>query len=310
MADTKNVMTADRLNHPIGKYFMERFLRRTMPKMLHEQFAVPGMLPSNTGDTVIWRRMANPTAQTTPIDEVNDPTPSLISKTDISAKVKMYGAFIKPTTWGDMINLAQDKRERTIWLGDQHGITMDTLCRDTLAGTGSSTTCSNGSDFATQINKTDLATVVTNMLGQEAMMIESPIKASTGIATVPVRDAFICITHVNAKDQIEKIEGFTHFTKYANFTGTYKGEWGAVDNVRFILTTNAYTSGSNYYATIIAQEAYGRVNMPSIDKLLIFHPASVAGSALELYSTYGWRRGAAFRILNDSWIHQLIFTLS
>ena len=307
MPTEKNVMTTSRIDHPIGIYFFNRFLRSAMPKEVHTQFGQEYSIPAGSGDLAKWRRFRNPTAQTTPIGEVNEPDPVMMTKTDFSQRVRMYGAWIKPTDWLDMTGTSADKRERTMWLGKQRGITLDTLCRNAIVAGASSTTATSGSATATDINKDDLETIVTNLLGEDAEMIESPIKAGPNQGTSPIRDAFIAIAHTDLREAIEAMPGFKHFTTYANYTGTYEGEWGAVGNVRFILTTNAYTSGSNYYVAVLAQDAFGNVKLPAAEKQLIFHPAS-QGGALEMYSTYGWKLPYAARILNENYCHTLICT--
>lgn len=308
MPTEKNVMTTSRIDHPIGIYFFKRFLRSAMPKEVHTQFGQEYSIPAGSGDTAKWRRYRNPTAQTTPIGEVNEPAAVMMTKTDLTQQLRNYGAWIKPSDWLDMTGMSADKRERTMWLGKQRGITLDTLCRNVVVAGASSTTATSGSATATDINKTDFETIITSLLGEDAEMIESPIKAGTGQGTSPIRDAFIVIAHTDLREAIESMAGFKHFTTYANYTGIYEGEWGAVGNLRFILTTNAYTSGSNYYCVVLAMDAFGNVKLPAAEKQLIFHPASRAGGALELFSTYGWKLPYAARILNENYCHTLICT--
>ena len=311
MATPKTTITTSRIDHPINVYFYEQFLRRTMPLMVHEQFGKQYVIPANQGDTAKWRRYTSPLAQTTPITETEDPSPVLMSKTDLTCTISNYGAWIRPTTWLDMTGTTADKRERTSWLADQHAITIDTLCRAVISGTASGATCSNGTPTVTLLNKTDVDTAVRTLAGNDAMMLTSPIKAGTGQGTSPIRDAFIAIAHTDLMHDIEnKISGFKHFTTYASYTGTYKGEWGATGNVRWLLTRNAYLSGSNYTVPIMGQECFGNVKMPAVEDLLIFHPPKTAGSALELYSTYGWKSPYAAKILNDNWIYGLTCTKS
>ena len=308
MPTSKNVMTTSRIDHPIGIYFFRRFLESAMGKEVHTQFGDEYSIPAGSGDLAKWRRYAAPTAQTTPIGEIQQPAPVQMTKTDLSQRVRMYGAWIKPTDWLDVTGMSADKRERTIWLGKQRGLTLDTLCRNVIAAGSSSTTATSGDALATDINKDDLETIITNLLVANAEMIESPIKAGTGQGTSPIRDAFIVIAHVQLREAIEAMAGFKHFTTYANYTNIYQGEWGAVGNMRFILTTNAYTSDSNYYVTVIAKGAFGNVKLPAAEKQLIFHPARQAGGALEMYSEYGWKLPYAAKLLNEDYIHTLICT--
>ena len=86
------------------------------------------------------------------------------------------------------------------------------------------------------------------------------------------------------------------------------GELGSITDVRLSLTNNAYVSGSNYYLTVIAEEAYGNVKINNADELLIHLTSEQVGSPLKMYSTYGWKATYACKILNDNWLRALIGT--
>ena len=64
MATPKTTITTSRIDHPIGVYFYKAFLKRTMPRLIHEQFGKPYAIPAHQGDTAKWRRYTSPTAQT------------------------------------------------------------------------------------------------------------------------------------------------------------------------------------------------------------------------------------------------------
>lgn len=311
MPTSKTTITSNRIDHPINVYFYEEFLRRVMPRLVHEQFGKSYSIPMHSGDTAKWRRYTLPVAQTTPMSETDDPNPVLMAKTDLTATARMYGAWIRPTTWLDMTGLNADKQERTRWLADQYAITIDTLCRAVISGTASGATCSNGVGTATYLNRTDVDTAVRTLANQLAEMIMGPIKASTGQGTSPIRDSYVAIAHTALMHDIEnKISGFKHTANYSSAVDLYKGEWGSTGNVRWLLTTNGYVSSGTYTIPIMGQEAYGNVKMPGIEDLMIFHPPKTAGSALELYSTYGWKAPYACKILNDNWIYGLSCTAS
>lgn len=310
MPDNKNLTTTTRIDHPINIHFIQQFLTRVMPRLVHDQFGIKVPVPAHVGDTVKWRRYANPTAQTTPLVEGEDPTPIRQEKTDISAQVVEYGAYMKCSSWLDLTGLSQDGAQRTNWLADQHILTIDTLCRAVISATASSTTCSNGSPTATQLNKTDVDTVVRTLLGNRARMLEGPIGAGMKVGTSPIRDSFIAIADTDLMNEIEGIAGFKHFTNYANTTKLYDGEWGATGNVRWILSTEGYVSSSNYSIPIIGREAYGNVSIPEGQDLLIHLTPEEVGSPLKRYGTYGWLRNYVCKLLNDTWIHVLRCTAS
>jgi N4-gp56 family major capsid protein len=311
MPNTRNLTTTDRIDHPINIHYIQQHLTRIMPNMPHDQFGAKKPMPAHKGDTIKFRRYSNPTAQTTPLIEGEDPTPIMMDKTDISAQVSEYGAYMKCSAWLDLTGLNSDAAERTEWLSDQHIFTIDTLCRNVICASASGAACSNGAGgTATRINQTDIDTAVRTLAGNRARMIEGPIKAGTGQGTSPIRDAYIGIAHTDLMHELQnRVDNFIHFSQYGSSVQLYKNEWGATGNVRWILTTEGYSSGGTYYLPIIGREAYGNVNIPEGNELLIHLTADQVGSPLKMFSTYGWKRNYVCKILNDTWIYVLRCTL-
>ena len=308
MPDTTNIVTTGRIDHPVHMYYRDKFLRRAMPQLVHAQFGMEEPMPKNVGDLVKWRRYANPTAQTVALTEGVDPSPVLQSKTDLTARVRPYGAYLKESTWLDLTGPNSHGRQRTEWLADQFYLTIDTLCRAVISGTASNSTCTRGGDVATDFNTPDLEKVTENMLGKEARYITSNIAAGQGQGTSPILPAFAGITHTLLRNDIIAMAGFRHVNQYGNGTAGWPQEIGSVTDVRMILTNNAYTNSTNYYMTIIAQEAYGNVKISGSTEMLIHLSPEQVGSPLKQYSTYGWKCTYACKILNDNWIHALIGT--
>lgn len=308
MPNTKNMTTTSRIGHPVNIFYQKQFLKRYMPSLVHAQFGKGVKMPPHVGENVTWRRYTNPSAQTTPLVEGEDPTPVQQSVVDISATIKPYGAYIKESTWFDVTGINQHAAERTEWLSDQAAITIDTLCRDVIAGSASTTVCSNGSGTDTLLNKTDIDSVVETLLGNNAKWMTQLMKAAQGQGTSPIPPAFVAIGHIELLTDLQNVSGWKAVTNYAAPDQRYENEFGSTGMVRWILSTNAYKSGSNYYCPVIAQGAFGNVNMPTAEEMLIHLTPEECGSPLKQYSTYGWKHPYVARILNDALIHTLICT--
>ena len=305
---TRNMMTTSRIDHPINIYYREKFLRRTMPLMIHAMWGIEAPMPQHAGDTVKWRRYDSPTAQVVPLIEGEDPTPIMQGKTDLSATVRQFGAWMKASSWLDLTGTNADAGQRTEWLADQFRLTLDTLCRAVISGTASNTTCTNGDGTATDFNETDIETMTEAMIGTEARYFTRNIAAGTGQGTSPILPAFVGIAHTLLRNDFIAIPGFKYVNQYGSSAPANPGELGSISDVRISLTTNAYTASSNYYLTIIAEEAYGNVKIANADEMLIHKTAAQLNTPLNQYSTYGWKTTYACKILNDNWIRALIGT--
>lgn len=304
-ATPSSVMTTSRIDHPVNVFFKEQFLRRAMPLMLHTMWGQEVPMPQKAGEIVKWRRYVTPTAQTTPLTEAEDPAPILQSKTDLTVQVKPYGAYMKVSSWLDLTGKSADGAQRTEWLADQFRRTIDTLCREVISATASTTTATNGDDVATDINQKDIERVTETMLGNEAKYITKNISAGPNIGTAPGLPAFVGILNTLLRNDVIALPTFKFPNQYGSAHTPLPGEVGQVTDVRIVMTTDGYVSGSNYRLTVIGQESYGNVKISGGDEMLIFLPGN---SPLKQFNTYGWKGTYAARILNDNWLHALIVT--
>lgn len=305
------VMTTTQVDHPINLHYQAKVLTRVIAKFLYAQWGQNYSIPQHAGATNKWRRWSNLLAQTTPLTEAEDPTPILISKTDLTVSVREYGAAIKVSSWMKFTGLNSDQDNMANVLLDNMRLTLDTLARDVCVGTASRTTAASGSPTTTYINKTDIDTIVTNLEGQNAMMLTSPILAGRGVGTSPIRAAYIGIGHTAQRPRLQAVAGFKHTSSYPRNDPIMYGEFCSTGDVRWLLTTNATVSGSNYDNVILGKEFFGNTKIEgnSADRPLIFTPADRTGSPLQRYSFLGWLQNYAARILNDNFGHVLRTTV-
>ena len=312
MPINQNMHTTTRINHPINIFYQSKVLLRVIDAFVYVRFGKKDSMPQHEGDTNKWRRWGNPVAQTVPLIEGVDPSPILLSKTDIQVKLKEYGAWIVTSSWMTFTGITDDQNQMSDILLDNMRLTLDTLTRDVASGTASQTTASNGSPTGTFINKTDLDTIVTNLLVQNTQMIKSQISAGTGQGTSPIRSSFIGICHTGQRTLVSQVSGFKHVSSYAQTGQQMEDEFGSTDDIRWLLTTNGTRASATtgYENLIFGQEFFGTVKIKgnSASAPLIFHGKDRVPSALERFTTLGWLQNFASQILNDNFGHVLLTT--
>lgn len=312
MATNNNMHTTTRINHPVNIFYQSKVLLRVIDTFIYVRFGKQDSMPRHAGDTSKWRRWGNPEAQTAPLIEGIDPSPILLSKTDIQVKLKEYGAYIVTSSWMTFTGITDDENQMADILMDNMRLTIDTLTRDVASGTASQTTASNGSGTATFINKTDLDTIVTNLLVQNTQMIKPQIGAGVKVSTSPIRESFVGICNVGQRQRLEAVSGFKHVSSYAQDLAM-PDEFGATDDIRWLLTNNAptLTATTGYQNLIFGEQFYGttKIDGTSASGNLIFTPKDKTGSPLQRFTTLGWLENFAAQILNDNFGHVLITTV-
>ena len=303
-------ITTTQVPHPINLHYQRMVLTRVIPAFLYNQFGLDVTMPQHAGDTNKWRRWSNLADALVPLTEGEDPTPILMSVTDITAVLKEYGVLTKQSSWRDFTGITDDNQQMAGVLLDNMASTLDSLARDVLDGTASTTTASNGVPTATFLNKTDIDTVVTNFEGQNARKFKAMIAAGVKISTSPIRSAYVGIGHTDQRPRLEAVAGFKHVSSYANNTQIMEHEFGSTGDVRWLLTSKAPkdTSSPVLYSNIImAKEFFGNVKIKgeTADGPLVFTSADKTGSGLRRFSLLGWIRNYAAKLLNDNFGHNL-----
>jgi N4-gp56 family major capsid protein len=304
---TKNVITTTRTPHPVNLVYTKEFLPKNLPSLIHAMFAKRTSMPNKSGDTVMWSRGSDIDEQTVPLNEIGEPNALLWQRTDISAKVKPYGAKVSRSYWLDMTGLGSEQAEITTELGRSRDKTVDVLNRNTLIGAANQTTCSNSSDgTATHINETDINAVVQALLNSNCEPPMSPIASSTGVGSSPIEWGFPVLTSMQAYTAIRKVSTFIPIGQYPGGKGFKKeGEVGAIGHARFFLTTKGYNDGTYYYAVFLSKDAYGNVDFSGGKEPM----KTWVEQGINPVTNIGWYLVHCCKILDESKLHVLRFTI-
>lgn len=307
MAD--NLTTTSQVDPAVATFYDRVLLKRALPNLVHDMFGQVRNIPSGSGNTIKFRRYASLSAATTPLTEGVTPAGKALSKTDLTATVSQYGDFVHIT---DIVDLTVEDpvlTEASEILGEQAGLTIDTITRDILCACASLYACTGGSNAQTptQISTADCDAAVKTLLSANTKFVTSIVTASTGVGTTPVRPAFWAISHTDLIDAIEACTGFLHHSKYPKQNDVQEGEWGQVSNIRFLTTTNGdKTAGSPdvYRVPVIGQNAYGvtRIEKGALMNIVKAFGSAGTGDPLNQRATSGWKAMYVARILNDSFM--------
>lgn len=306
-----NITTTTDVAPAVEIFYNRVLLEASKENMVYRQHAQKATMPRNSGNTYKWHRYPMPAAATTPLVEGQDPAGRKVSQESLTAKIQFYGDFEHITEEVDVTNqdpVLSMSAERN---GYQADITFESLMRDILAASASSTNASGGDNGSTptEITRGDVDDIVLSLLGGNAKFITKMVSAGTGVGSAPLRPAFRGIIHDELLMDLEACTGFISMAAYASQTGVTNWEWGSLGNSRWEWTTNAHKSTDAtpvYYLPIFGADAFGDVSLDGIKSVM--KGFSEAGSKLDRYATSGWKAIWAGRILNDAWIHNLRVT--
>lgn len=198
-------------------------------------------------------------------------------------------------------------------------MTEDQLSRDALAASATRYVCSGGTngDSPTNLSLSDIDTVTTGLLSNDAWMILDRQIGEDRFGTAPVREAYIAMGHTDLSKDLNNIPAFTPKWNYPNQAGAKIGaEWGCVNNVRFFLssvgliTPQASSLGNAVYSVFVqGLEAVGAVYQDNFSARILYRGPEFS-DALYQNVTIGYTFAEVTRVLNDLWISQMLCTLN
>lgn len=331
--------TTTQISSGMTQYYTRVVLESADPELVHDRWGEMKTLPKKSSKTIRWSRyglFASPSStpsgvladietSTTPLTEGVAPTGKYVARANVEANLSQWGDFVELTDLVDLTNPDPVLTEVQSMLGRSAGRSMDLVHRDQLvAGTntffsGSATTVGT----VAAIFSTDLVQAVLRDFGSQAVeRFTTVIKATDGVGTAPIRAAYWGAVHNDVyMPDLDDNPDFHHTSEYASQGPIQPGEVGAIKDVRFVATTQAYvntgagatssavknTGGEVdvYYTLIFGRRAYGIVPLAGHAMESITKALGSAGTAdpLNQRSTTGWKAtSCAAKILNDSYL--------
>lgn len=210
------------------------------PKLVHDQDAVKKPIPANNGKKIQFRGFNPLPKALTALTEGVTPAGNSLDMFTIEATVAQYGDYI---TTSDMLNLTHVDpiiAESLRLLGDQAGVTLDTISRNVLVG-------GTNVMYAPKINaSTGAETEVTSraaldLTAQLTVDLVDQVVAELEAANVPKFDDgfYHAIIHPYTKYVIMKDDMWREPHKYVDTEAIYNGEIGEIGGVRFKISSEA-----------------------------------------------------------------------
>lgn len=310
MSDT----TTTQVTSAVNNFFDRSMLKAARPLLLHTRWGQVRDIPRNNSLVIKFRRYALLTASTTALSEGVTPSGSQLSVTDVTATVAQYGDFITLTDVVQFSTLDPVLGETSDVLGQQAGNSIDQIVRDVIiAGSTiqyASTASSRGTVTSSmKLTRQEIREAVRTLQSNDARKVTSMVNATTGFNTTPLNACFVGIISENTLYDLKNETGWTPVEEYASQKDVMEGEVGKMDDVRFVMTTNAKIhtgegAGSvDVHSTLIMGKDYYGISRISGEAMKnIIKPLGSAGTAdpLDQRATSGWKATLVAVRLNEN----------
>lgn len=316
-------------------FYDKTLLREANPELVHAQFGQHRPIPKGNGKTIEFRKFSSLAKALTPLTEGVTPDGKKLTVTSITATVKQYGDYIVQSDRLELESIDNTLAEATRILGNQAGLTMDTLTRDVLsAGTNvmyAPKTVNNVVTAVTARNALAADSVLTVNLIQKAVakLRSNNAKTIRGVhpnyrhnkKVIPVEGSYyVGIIHPYVAYDLMQDPKWETASKYGNPEQLFAGEIGRIAGVRFVQTSEAKiwndstaTTGATpanlavYSTLILGADAYGVTEIEGGNIETIFKQKGSAGTAdpLNQRSSIGWKGMYTAEILADNYMVRL-----
>lgn len=282
--NTQTTLSAG-LSDEMKTYYSDYLIDNAEAKLVHDQFAQKHPIPKNGGKTIEFRKYSPLAKALTPLTEGVTPDGNSLNVTTIEATVAQYGDYI---TLSDMLLLTaidNNMVQATKLLGNQAGMTSDTITREVLVG-GTNVLYSGGvtsrSAVADTLSVDDIMRAVRALKKQNADKIG---------------DSYVAIIHPDVSYDLMNDPRWEAVKNY-DPSDFYNGEIGRISGVRFVESSEARifmgagASGKNVYATLVlGDNAYGVTEITGGGLQHIVKQLGSAGTAdpLDQRATCGWK---------------------
>lgn len=230
MNSTASNAVGNDLSPEMRTFYSRYLIDNAKPNLVHDQFGQKHPIPKNGGKIIEFRKYSPLPKATTPLTEGVTPEGQALNVSTVNSTVKQYGNYILLTDMLLLTAVDNNMIQALELLGNQSGITLDTVTREILNG-GTNVMYAEG-------QVTSRAELTQNMkLTVKAVKLAARFLRKQNAPTID--GSYVAIIHEDASFDITEDPEWKDWNKYTTPEHMWEGEIGKIDNVRFIRTTEA-----------------------------------------------------------------------
>ncbi len=286
--DNTNLTTSEGLSAEMRTYYSDLLIDNAQPNLVHDQFGQKVPIPKGNGKTVQFRRYKPFPKATTPIQEGVTPSGRSLEVIPLESTVSQYGDYVQLSDMLLLTAVDNNLVEAVTLLGNQAGLTLDTITREVLVG---------GTHVIYAGGVTSRSAVAPSMK-MTSELVKKAARELKRMNAPKINGCYVAVIHPDVTFDLTSDEEWIEANKYAGSTNIFEGEIGKIHGVRFVESTEAKifsgagASGIGVYATLfLGNNAYGVTEIEGGGLRTIIKQLGSAGSAdpLDQRATAGWK---------------------
>lgn len=277
--------TTPGLSDEMKTFYSNYLIDMAGPNLVHDQFGQTHDIPKNGGKMVEFRKYSPLPKLLNPLTEGVTPDGQSLTVTTITSEVKQYGGYITLTDVLLLTAIDNNQVEAAELLGDQAGLTLDTITREVL----------NGGTNVLYVGGVTSRSALKEVIGVKD--IKNAVRILKNQNAKKINGSYVAIIHPDVSFDLTEDPKWEAVKTY-DPSDLYEGEIGRLHGVRFVETTeakvweNAGANGKSVYSTLVlAANAYGTTSVSGGGLQYIAKQLGSAGTAdpLNQRATTGWK---------------------
>lgn len=281
-------------------FYDKALLVEAQPALVHDQFAQKRPIPKNGGKKIEFRKFASLPKATTPLTEGVTPDGKSLEVTAIEAEVAQYGDYI---TYSDILDLtAIDPvvTEAVKVLGNQAGLTLDTITRNVLQSGTNVFYCpkADGTEVTSREGLDNTCKLTSKMVKKIAAFLKK-------VNAPKIDGSYVSIVHPFVAFDLQNDPEWIAAHVYTTPENIYEGELGKIGGVRFVESSEAKVyEGGVFGCLFMGANAYGVTEIEGGGLRTIIKQLGSSGvaDALDQRASIGWKAIKTAEILLDAYL--------
>ncbi len=298
-----NATTSEGLSAENKTYYDKNLIRQAKPNLIHDQFGQKRPIPKGNGKTIEFREFAALPKATQALTEGVTPLGKSLSVSTKFAEVSQYGDYVTLTDMIDTTAIDPVVLETLKLVGNQAGITLDTITRNILQSGTTVMYCPKGD--GTVVDSRD-------DLDDSCLLTVDVVKRAVAILKAnnapKIDGCYIAVVHPFVAKDIMDDPAWIDAYKYTTPENIFRGELGKIAGVRFVESSEAKVYANGVFGTLIfGADAYGVTEIEGGGLETIVKPKGSAGTAdpLNQRSTVGWKATKTAELLVPAYIYRI-----
>lgn len=288
----------------VKTYYDKNLIEEASPALVHEQFGQKRPIPKNGGKSIEFRKFASLPKALVPLTEGVTPDGKNLSVTAITAEIAQYGDYVLISDVLDLTAIDPVGVETSTLLGNQMGLTMDTVVRNVLQGGTNVSYCPKVAADGTETEVTSRA-ALDDTCQLTVKVVQQTVAKLKGANAPKINGKYVAIVHPYVAYALMRDPEWVHAHTYGGTTNLFTGEIGEIAGVRFVETTESKVYSGGVFGTLfMGANAYGVTEIEGGGAEVIVKPKGSAGTAdpLNQRGSFGWKGMRAAAILVPSYI--------